>query len=88
MAVFCTSRLPEFDGGLISFGYQTDRVQIRVDDLPFLLKHRHETENGSQYGLEFVIKDDTPKKLLSEIEGIEKALENDNDSDDRYGLFH
>ncbi|PIP81373.1 MAG: hypothetical protein COW84_00175 [Gammaproteobacteria bacterium CG22_combo_CG10-13_8_21_14_all_40_8] len=87
MAVFTPKRMPEIEKGKVSFEYKISDKKWSIENLPFSFKHKHETENGSQYGIEFKLDRKTKEGVLEDLKAIEEALEKSQNPEDRYGIF-
>jgi hypothetical protein len=86
IALFTEKILPEITQAVISFSYQHSSEVIKIEQLPCLIKHRHETEVGHQYGIEFDTDQRTAPNFKARLKQIEKALAAAAHLNDRYGL--
>ncbi|TQV74735.1 PilZ domain-containing protein [Aliikangiella marina] len=86
IALYSNERLPEISSCLISFTFRHEEGNIELSDIPCKIKHRHETEVGCQYGIQFLTEaesEDSRAKLLTLVEAFLAAATN---NEDRYGL--
>ena len=90
IALYSHKRLPELSDNeecSISFDFKLRSEFLQVENLSCRIKNRHETEVGSQYGFKIIKQDITDDKVVEMLVAIEKQLEEDNNSENRYGLF-
>ncbi|MFT4764218.1 MAG: hypothetical protein ACI9OH_001312 [Oleispira sp.] len=87
IGLFCSDRLPIDEKCTINFFYKNDSANIEISELPCIVLRRHETDAGNQYGIEFRLDNIKPEMLAQLMKVEHYLLLQQNDSDDRYGIF-
>lgn len=86
MSLFTTYPIREMKDYKIGFSYTNKENIIQIDNLPICLCHCHETDAGSQYGVEFLL-ENSPKTIIHDLVKIETLLEQTMNTVDRYGIL-
>ena len=71
----------------LSFDYQSDNNHIiSIIGIPLTIVYANETDIGAQYGCKFDLSTVLPG-VVQTLQAIETALQQEQNTDDRYGLF-
>ncbi|GAA3956537.1 hypothetical protein [Allohahella marinimesophila] len=73
MALFKSDPLPEVDTFFISFNYPVDGHLVEISELPCILVHVRDTDNGFYYGASFDLEAATSQQI-SDLIRIEEEI--------------
>ena len=88
IALFTDKMLPQQNNARISFEFTDGKSILKISELPCIIRHRHETEVGHQYGIQFELIQPSADSMKEQLHNIELALAKNANDEDRYGLHN
>lgn len=87
IALYTATPLPNVETANFSFIYQYGEEEIHIMELPIRFVHVNEMDIGCQYGACFQVNNPEHEPITEKLKRIEKILETNSKTNDRYGLF-